>query len=853
MEQVSSTILNYWHLGMQILLLAQKLELTGAELKGIAKTPSSYDYFNILDLASLNLPEIQNLYELKQLINAFNDMQNQLIDLIADQNSLIKKLSKLSDWPQDQIKQTQKILGKISPYLFPIPSLKQLKKAFDLINKMGADVNFVEQILNPQNSSLSEKANWQTYQDVANAVRNRAKDNTSDDKWATTSSKIEGRLDELTTQHLTNYAIWKLESLSPAPKNLRELSEYLLLDVEMTSCAHNSPIQLGQLSLQMYLQRCRLNLEPGVDTLDIPETWWEWIMNYRVWQANREIFLYPENYLNPTLRRHKSPEFAQLEQELLQAELTTTAVEAAYHKYFTRFEKLAQLQIVEGYRTHILSPNSPAPVDTLFVFGRTTTEPYTYYYRTCTSPTAKTPLWGYWHAIPLQIHSDYISPIYAFNRLFVFWVESKQITKTSLSDGQTTSTETTTATIKYSFLDSSNAWVQPQTLVSDVKVATLKPSKSSSYTSEPTSGKVFWKKVYPELTLNSNFQKAITILFGDLPPISPQLFKSIQVNHGFRIESTLMPSLAKEMISGDSLDFAHPPEPQGTNLSHIRAALAATAVGDLVIFAGGTGSHHDKDAGGSQYVNSYQYDATSQSLISHKNLKLSRGRFGLAAATIANFVLFAGGTISIVQDNKETNKYITKESECIDVFEYDGQGSLKLSSIKPTLSQARANLSATTVDNFVIFAGGGNNVVKKTLYAHVFNSMELKSINSELSVSDNVDVFKYGDKNITNYTQKAGLNLSIARTEMGATTVVNFAIFAGGVKLSDYYSSNHSVQLPDLPLVAASEIDVFVYDSNTNTLKVDNKENLKLSKPRFGLAATAVGHYALFAGGCNFK
>ena len=29
---------------------------------------------------------------------------------------------------------------------------------------------------------------------------------------------------------------------------------------------------------------------------------WEWLKNYRVWDANRKIFLYPENWTEPELR-----------------------------------------------------------------------------------------------------------------------------------------------------------------------------------------------------------------------------------------------------------------------------------------------------------------------------------------------------------------------------------------------------------------------------------------------------------------------------------------------------------------------------------------------------------------------
>ena len=43
--------------------------------------------------------------------------------------------------------------------------------------------------------------------------------------------------------------------------------------------------------------------------------------NYRVWEANRKVFLYPENWIEPELRDDKSALFQALEDELLQNEV----------------------------------------------------------------------------------------------------------------------------------------------------------------------------------------------------------------------------------------------------------------------------------------------------------------------------------------------------------------------------------------------------------------------------------------------------------------------------------------------------------------------------------------------------
>jgi hypothetical protein len=55
--------------------------------------------------------------------------------------------------------------------------------------------------------------------------------------------------------------------------------------------------------------RSQLNLEAKVDRLVINAKYWEWMKRYRVWEANRKIFLYPENWLGPSSagKNHSDP------------------------------------------------------------------------------------------------------------------------------------------------------------------------------------------------------------------------------------------------------------------------------------------------------------------------------------------------------------------------------------------------------------------------------------------------------------------------------------------------------------------------------------------------------------------
>ena len=62
-----------------------------------------------------------------------------------------------------------------------------------------------------------------------------------------------------------------------------------------------------------------------------PPAWaqWQWMSQYRVWEANREVFLWPENWIDPTLRHDASPFFTELMQDLKQGDLTTDLVDVS--------------------------------------------------------------------------------------------------------------------------------------------------------------------------------------------------------------------------------------------------------------------------------------------------------------------------------------------------------------------------------------------------------------------------------------------------------------------------------------------------------------------------------------------
>ncbi len=101
------------------------------------------------------------------------------------------------------------------------------------------------------------------------------------------------------------------------------------------------------------MQRCLLNIENDVEADDAADPqWrdWKWMKNYRVWEANRKVFMYPENWIEPELRDDKTPFFQELEDEILQNELTSDHAENILQSYLEKLDEVARLEAVLGVR-----------------------------------------------------------------------------------------------------------------------------------------------------------------------------------------------------------------------------------------------------------------------------------------------------------------------------------------------------------------------------------------------------------------------------------------------------------------------------------------------------------------------
>jgi hypothetical protein len=136
---------------------------------------------------------------------------------------------------------------------------------------------------------------------------------------------------------------------------------------------------------------------------------------YRVWEANRKVFLWPENWLEPELRDDQSPFFKEAMSELLQSDITEDSAATALLNYLSKLEEVAKL---EPCGFHFVENEPGTADDVAHVVARTAGAHRKYYYRRREGIS-----WSPWEQIRLDIEDNPVLPVVWNNRLLLFWLK----------------------------------------------------------------------------------------------------------------------------------------------------------------------------------------------------------------------------------------------------------------------------------------------------------------------------------------------------------------------------------------------------------------------------------------------
>ena len=248
------------------------------------------------------------------------------------------------------------------------------------------------------------------------AVKSKYDQNT----WDTVAPQLSNVLREAQRVSLIAYLLAHPPAGASSWNNANDLFAYYLIDVEMGPCQKTSRIKQAICSVQLFAQRCIMNLEPEVKAnteADVHWKQWEWMKSYSIAAANRKIFETPENYLEPSVRDDKTVFFTELESELRQADVTQATVETALLNYLEKLDQVARMDVVSFYHQEEFDGHGNRAVDVIHIFARTMSKPYRYFY----CQRVNQSWWTAWEKLDADIQGDHLIPIVWNRRLHLFW------------------------------------------------------------------------------------------------------------------------------------------------------------------------------------------------------------------------------------------------------------------------------------------------------------------------------------------------------------------------------------------------------------------------------------------------
>jgi hypothetical protein len=350
-----------------------------------------------------------------------------------DATTLSKKIADATQWEPGDIAKL------ITPEHFDLDrpeafrnevNLLKLQKALQVAGAIGTDIDRLFAWANPV-------SRFSVCHQIAEGIRATLRARYDQDDWEQVVKPLNDQLREDQKQALISYLLVQPDLIDWGVVDADSLFEFFLIDVQMDACMETSRIKQAISTVQLFVQRCMLGLEAqyGVASDALSRSRWDWMQKYRVWEANRKVFLYPENWIKSELRDDKSPFFKELESELLQKDINNQTIEDALKSYLFKVDEVANLKVVglfldqEGNKLH--------------VFARTRNAPYFFYYRYFQIVEKN---WYAWERIQVDIPTvkldfklepeatpqinvgTYLIPVVWNKRLLIFWPEISKST-----------------------------------------------------------------------------------------------------------------------------------------------------------------------------------------------------------------------------------------------------------------------------------------------------------------------------------------------------------------------------------------------------------------------------------------
>lgn len=426
---IPADVLKTYQLLYKLALIINGFDIQADELQYLVSHGHDFQNFDVNKFpvesseAHPNLfKQFTHLHDLFSFRDKYSGSQTRMIDVLGaahqqnDEQSIKearKQLCALTGWDESQLEVItgSEALPGIRGFEFKAEDFRdgklflELYHAFRLLRQLGITA---EQLLGWVNKDIPE---------LAEEIKQVVKAKYGKKQWLAVARPLRDGLRRKQRSSLVDYLVHGYGLKGPY-----DLYAHFLIDVEMEPCMMTSRLKQAISSVQLFVQRALFNLEPDVDFSPEDASEWEWRKNYRVWEANRKVFATPENWIfpEPVFRDDSTPFYEELYSELLQNELTTENVEAAFRNYLHKLDEVARLEIVGMYvqEEGWYEERERRTVDNvLHVFGRTPNDPHVYYYRRWIDEAYWTP----WERVDLDIEGEHLIPVVWNRRLYLFW------------------------------------------------------------------------------------------------------------------------------------------------------------------------------------------------------------------------------------------------------------------------------------------------------------------------------------------------------------------------------------------------------------------------------------------------
>ncbi|WKA60353.1 neuraminidase-like domain-containing protein [Planococcus shenhongbingii] len=364
---------------------------------------------------------------------------------------IVNKIIDLTDWKEDQInkliQEEHFNFEKLADYRNE-KNLLKLQEAIIIVNKIGVDPSLLF-------DWAIDDTDFSTTRKIAESIKNAMRSKYNQADWEQVIKPIHDQLRNNQRGVLISYLLQQKELRTQNVPDAEGLFEYFLIDVQMEPCMETSRIKQAISSVQLFIQRCLLGLEEhnGIKPDVLDRKRWEWMQRYRVWEANRKVYLYPENWIESNLRDDKSPFFKELESELLQKDINKENVTEALKSYLYKVDEVADMEVIGLYVDGLNNGTVWSENAKLHVFSRTRNAPYLFYYRYLALDEMN---WYPWEKMQVDIPSYdvenpetqevedngcYLLPLVWNNRLLIFFPQiMKKIKSNPNAEGKTYNT-----------------------------------------------------------------------------------------------------------------------------------------------------------------------------------------------------------------------------------------------------------------------------------------------------------------------------------------------------------------------------------------------------------------------------